>query len=124
MLVGLAYEVCFVALRALQLERNVALYLSLLATTGLLTLSFHSLGANMSTTKRSMLPPTKSLKREANVSLRFDTEDYQRLKCIAEYRHTTVSNLLFYVTSTVVLPQLEREVNQERNTLLGSNELE
>ncbi len=66
------------------------------------------------TPKVKMLPPAgKTQKREAHVSVRFCANDFARLKRIAEYRGTTVTRLLHYVTTNTVLPLLEEEMQQE-----------
>lgn len=64
--------------------------------------------------KRQMLPPAADTqKRETPVNLRFSSEDFDRLKRLADFRHTTVSNLLFYVTVNSMLPMMEKEMNGE-----------
>ncbi len=66
------------------------------------------------TPKVKMLPPAgKTQKREANVNIRFCANDIARLKRIAAYRGTTVTQLLHYVTTNTVLPLLEEEMQQE-----------
>ncbi len=61
-----------------------------------------------------MLPPPVSPRRQMNVSIRFSTPDYERLKHIADYRNMTVTALLHYVLVNSVLSRLERGMQNEQ----------
>ncbi len=59
-------------------------------------------------------PPIDAQKRETTVNLRFSTDDYERLKRVAQFCHTNVSALLHYATINATLPQMEREMKRKQ----------
>ncbi len=68
--------------------------------------------------KQSVLPPAADAqKREVTVNLRFSADDYERLKTVAEFSHTGVASLLFYVTVNTTLPMMEREMKKAQQTM-------
>ncbi len=68
--------------------------------------------------KQSVLPPaTDAQKREVTVNLRFSPDDYERLKTVAEFSHTSVASLLFYVTVNTTLPMMEKEMKKAQQVV-------
>jgi len=68
-----------------------------------------------------MLPPPPPPKRGTNVSIRFNSTDYARLKQVADYRGITVTALLHYVVVNSVIPKIEKEMQTEQRQVQATS---
>lgn len=74
----------------------------------------------MSSKKLVLLPPLRVAKRDRGVNVRFTQDEFDWLNQIAEYRATTVTELVYYVTQAV-LPELQNEMDEEKKKMKGED---